>query len=97
MGQMILNPIRNKETGRVATNVEIVRAMYHSINNLVNPIDPTLSQQQKDEMQDKAYRICGGSKGCEEFLEWSKQIVDETDDKEANRLISRTLMPTIRN
>lgn len=97
MANVILKPIVSKETGKTATNVEIVRSMYHTINDLVNPTDLNLTQSQRDEMESKAHKICGGSQGCKEFLEWSKQIVDEEDDVRAQQLIARTILPVRTN
>lgn len=88
---MIIEPMRDKK-GRILTNVELIKIFYNKLNNLKNGVGAT-NQAQKDALEDKFYKICGGSSNAKELMSFMEQIVNEPDVDRAQKLFARALIP----
>lgn len=90
---MIIEPLKDKE-GKVLTNVQVIKMAYQQLTNLKNGVG-CKTQKEKEESEDRFYRICGGSDNATKLMEYMGQIVNEPDEAQAQRIFARSLQPVI--
>ena len=88
---MIIEPMRDKN-GNVITNVKMIKIFYNKLLDIKNGVG-CKSQREKEQSEDRFYRICGGSDKAEHLMSYMKQIVDEPDEDKAQKLFARSLIP----
>lgn len=88
---MIIEPMRDKQ-GNVLTNVKMIKMFYNELYKMQNGIG-CKTEKEKEKMEDRFYRICGGSDKADNLMAYMKQIVDEPDEDKAQKLFARSLIP----
>lgn len=88
---MIIEPMRDKN-GNVMTNIKMIKIFYNKLLDMKNGVG-CKSQREKEQSEDRFYRICGGSDKAEHLMSYMKQIVDEPDEDKAQKLFARSLIP----
>lgn len=88
---MIIEPMRDKD-GNVMTNVKMINIFYNKLNDMRNGVG-CKTDKEKEQSEDRFYRICGGSDNAEQLMKYMKQIVDEPDEDKAQKLFARSLLP----
>ena len=88
---MIIEPMRDKN-GNIMTNVKMIKIFYNKLLDMKNGVG-CKSQREKEQSEDRFYRICGGSDKAEQLMSYMKQIVDEPDEDKAQKLFARSLIP----
>nr|DAI44080.1 MAG TPA: hypothetical protein [Caudoviricetes sp.] len=82
---MIIKPMRDKNSKKVLSNVEICRRMYATLSSMKEKSEPS-----------EYYGIFGGSPSTEqEVMSFLKQINDEKDNKIAQQMMQNYILPTI--
>lgn len=90
---MIIEPMRDKN-GNVITNVKMIKICYKQLCDMQNGVG-CKTQKEKEQSEDRFYRICGGSDNAEQLMKYMKQIVDEPDEDKAQKLFARSLLPVL--
>lgn len=88
---MIIEPMRDKN-GKVLSNVKLIHIFYDKLLDMQNG-KGCKTQKEREQMEDRFYRICGGSTNADELMKYMKQIVEEPDEEKAQRLFARSLLP----
>ena len=88
---MIIEPMRDKQ-GNVLTNVQMIHIFYDQLLKMKNGTG-CKTEKEKEKMEDRFYRICGGSDKADALMTYMKQIVDEPDEDKAQKLFARSLIP----
>lgn len=88
---MIVQPLTNKKTGQVYTNVELTKIFYDKLCKLRDGVGAE-TEKQKAKMQQDYYRICNGSQNAEQTMSFMKQIVDTQDEQMAQNLFGAGLL-----
>ena len=88
----VIQKLKNKKTGRVYTNVELVKACYEELVKLRDGVGAKTSKD-KEKMEDDFFRICGGSQNAEQTMAFMKQVYDAPTYEEAQKFIARGLIP----
>ena len=91
---MIIEPIRDKKTGNVLTNVQIIKMSYEKLKELRDGVG-CKTKKEREANEDKFYKICGGSTNAKNIMEYMEQIVSEPDEDKAQKLFERTLIPVL--
>lgn len=88
---MVIQPMKKKD-GSIFTNVELTKIFY---NKLKEMRDGTKARtpEEKAKHEDAFYRICGGSQNADEIMSFMKQIVEAPDERTAQNLLARGLIP----
>ena len=81
-GEPVIQPLRDKKTGKVLTNVQIIRNMDKVLTTLKN------SEKAEDQVQYEKM-----TNGDETIYKWIHEVASIKDDFEAQNRISTTLLP----
>lgn len=81
-GEPVIQPLRDKKTGKILTNVQIVRNMDKVLTALKNSKEP--------EDQVKYQKMINGD---ESIYNWIHEVASTKDDFEAQNRINTTLIP----
>ena len=90
---MIIEPVRDKD-GKVLTNVQLTKICYEQLKNLRDGVGAK-NDREREAMEDRYLRICGGSKYAGEIMEFMEQIASEEDEDKAQKLLARGLLPVV--
>lgn len=87
---MVLKNLYNKKTGKKVKNIEVVKEVYDTLNDMINidsedPVEHAKAIANAD-------TICGGSGNTQRVLDWCKQVLDCKNERDANDMINRTLL-----
>lgn len=88
---MVITPLKKKD-GTVYKNVELVKIYYNKLNDLKNGAGAK-NESEREKMEDTFYKICGGSDNATQLMDFMAQIVNEPDERAAQRLLERGLIP----
>ena len=92
---MIIEPLKKKD-GTIYTNVEINNMCYEMLVRLRDGVGAK-TEKERAKMEDAYLHICGGSDNAEQIMGFMKQIYDETDERKAQELLARGLLPVAKN
>lgn len=91
---MVIEPVKNKKTGKIYTNIEICHIMKKELDKLTNGVGAK-TKDERENMEIKAQKICGGSDRLEQVQKYLNQICSITDPDEAQRIFAKTIIPVV--
>ena len=90
---MIIEPVRDKN-GKILTNVQLTKICYEELKKLRDGVGAS-TDREREVMEDRFLRICGGSRNAGEIMEFMEQIANEEDEDKAQKLLARGLLPVV--
>ena len=79
-----------------STNKEICDQMYLTLCALRDG-KGARNQKEKEQMEKDFYRIVNGSQDGEQIMSWLQQIYEENDERVAQDLIAKSIIPVTFN